>query len=72
MTISKAAVHASDRSGLQSYDVGFRVEVPTSWLSANNIEAEEWINPNYLEYQIPRELFGEFNQFPRFPWTPRK
>ena len=39
----EAAVHASDRSGLQCYDVGFRVEGLASWLSANNIEADEWM-----------------------------
>lgn len=25
-----------------------------------------------LEYSIPRELFDEFNQFPRYPWSPGK
>jgi hypothetical protein len=51
------------------------VDVPTPWLE-DNIAAgniEEW--PGYadqVEYNIPPELFGELNEFPRFPWDPWK
>jgi hypothetical protein len=48
---------------------GYQVEVPNSWLENNNIETWEGTG-NELEYPIPRQLFGEFNQFPRAPWAP--
>jgi hypothetical protein len=61
-----AATHA------ESHDVGFRVDVPTRWLRSNNIEPMEGLTERHLEYSIPRELFGEFNQFARHPWNPWK
>jgi hypothetical protein len=48
---------------------GYQVEVPNSWLRDNNIETWEGTGDE-LEYVIPRDLFGEFNQFPRGSWAP--
>jgi hypothetical protein len=54
----------------ESHGVGFRIEVPSSWLSSPGIEIWEGMTENQLEFVIPRELFEELNQFPRFPWSP--
>jgi len=51
---------------------GFKVTAPDSWITDNNIEIWVGRTPDQLEYLIPRDLFGEFNQFPRGPWTPGK
>jgi hypothetical protein len=48
---------------------GYCVNVPTCWLRDNNIEIWEGMD-DQLEYVIPSELFDEFNQFPRTPWSP--
>jgi hypothetical protein len=56
----------------EGYGVGFRVDVLSSWLSANGIEPITGMTEDQLEYAIPRELFDEFNQFPRYPWSPGK
>ncbi|MBO0802513.1 MAG: RHS repeat-associated core domain-containing protein, partial [Nocardiopsaceae bacterium] len=52
-----------------THGVGFRVDVPTSWLSRPEIDTLIGMTEDQLEYVIPRELFGEFNQFPRSPWS---
>jgi hypothetical protein len=49
---------------------GLRIDVPGDWLSHPDIQLWEGMMPDQLEYVIPRELFGELNQFPRFPWFP--
>jgi len=54
----------------ESHWVGFRTEVPSSWLSSPGIEIWEGMTENQLEFVIPREMFEELNQFPRFPWSP--
>lgn len=61
-----AASHAA------THDVGFRVDVPSDWLSTNNIESFAGLNESQIEYIIPREMFDQFNQFPRYPWNPWK
>ena len=45
-----AAMHAD------THGVGFRVDVPSDWLSANNIETWPGMTDDQLEYVIPREL----------------
>lgn len=37
-----------------THEVGFRVKVPKSWLSAHNIEPDEWMTSEFLEYEILR------------------
>jgi hypothetical protein len=59
-----AASHAD------THGVGFRVDVPSNWLRINEIETQTGMTASQLEYIIPRELFDQFNQFPRFPWSP--
>ncbi|WP_078862833.1 polymorphic toxin-type HINT domain-containing protein [Streptomyces sp. NRRL F-5123] len=53
-----------------THGVGFAVDVPTSWLAERNIEVWEGRTPEQLEYLIPRDLMGEFNQFAKRPWGP--
>ncbi len=53
-----------------THGVGMRIDVPSSWLSHPDIQIWEGRTPDQLEYVIPRELFGQLNQFPRFPWSP--
>ncbi|MCM3922257.1 HINT domain-containing protein [Frankia sp. AiPs1] len=63
------------QGSLDTHGVGFQVEVPTSWLraqiDAGRIEEWEGMTEDHMEYVIPRELFDEFNSFPRSPWSGR-
>ncbi|GAA3651214.1 hypothetical protein GCM10022267_41890 [Lentzea roselyniae] len=63
------------RGSVDTHGVGFRIEVPTPWLrdhiNAGRIEEWEGMTDEYMEYVIPRELFGELNSFSRFPWSGR-
>lgn len=67
-----ARVRDFTASHVYTHDVGLRVDVPSGWLSANNIESFTLLDENQIEYVIPRELFDRFNQFPRYPWDPWK
>ena len=67
---NEARVNDFAASHLGTHGQGFKVSVPSNWLRQNNIEIWEGAVPDQLEYLIPRQLFGEFNQFPRAPWTP--
>jgi len=67
---NEARVNDFANSHRGSHGQGFRVEVPTSWLEENNIEVWSGMTTDQLEYVIPRELFGQFNNFPRVAWAP--
>ncbi len=73
---NEARVQDFAASHSATHDVGFRVDVPTSWLSGNinagMIDTFPGFTESQIEYVIPRELFGEFNNFPRYPWSPWK
>jgi hypothetical protein len=53
---------------------GYKVGVSDSWLQAKEasgeVEVWEGVTPTQKEYVVPRELFEEFNRFPREKWTP--
>ncbi|WP_280725405.1 hypothetical protein [Kitasatospora sp. MAA4] len=63
------------KGSVDTHGTGFRVEVPNEWLrghiDAGRIEEWEGMTEEHMEYVIPRELFDEFNSFPRFPWSGR-
>ncbi|BBH68009.1 hypothetical protein ACTI_46940 [Actinoplanes sp. OR16] len=68
---NRARVEDFARRNPGTHGHGFVVRVPTVWLRKNNIEEmEDFSNEGAIEYVIPRELFDEFNSFPRLPWTP--
>ena len=52
-----------------THGTGLRIEVPTAWLESPEIQKWPGLD-DQVEYVIPRELFGELNQFPRYPWSP--
>ena len=55
----------------ETHGVGMRVRVPNAWIRDSGIEIWEGIDETMLEYVIPRELFDEFNAFPRSLWVPK-
>ncbi|MEV8635112.1 polymorphic toxin-type HINT domain-containing protein [Streptosporangium sp. NPDC051023] len=63
------------KGSVDTHGTGFRVDVPNGWLrghiDAGRIEEWEGMTDEHMEYVIPRELFGEFNSFPRSPWSGR-
>jgi RHS repeat-associated protein len=63
------------QSSVDTHGTGFRTEVPTKWLQdhvdAGRILAYEGMTEEHMEYIIPKELFGDLNEFPRFPWSGR-
>ncbi len=55
----------------ETHGQGMRVSVPNAWIESRGIEQWEGIDETMVEYVIPRELFGEFNSFPRSRWVPK-
>jgi RHS repeat-associated protein len=56
----------------ETHDVGFQVTVPNAWLRDSPIGIRDTgLRGPQAEYIIPRELFPQFNNFPRDPWDPR-
>jgi hypothetical protein len=55
----------------ETHGQGMRVSVPNSWIEDREIETWEGIDETMVEYVIPRELFGEFNNPPRSRWVPK-
>ena len=62
---------ASTHTGTHGF--GYKVTVPTRWLTDNNIEIWPGMG-DQVEYVIPADarIMREFNQFVREPWTPGK
>jgi hypothetical protein len=69
----KTATEWAREGGPDTHNVGFRVNVPNEWLerhvAAGTIGRYEGFTEEHLEYAIPKELFEEFNSFPRTRWS---